>query len=247
MPALHLLGTGSAVCDPHRTATMLALEWEDKSFLIDCGGDLYQRALMAGLDESGIEGLLLTHEHPDHISGFPLFMERLWLGGRTRPIRVYGIEPALEQARRLLAAFDTSGWTLPEVIWSEFPSTEGAEVISDETWRVTAAPGVHGVPVSGFRFRHRPTDTILVYSCDTEPCASIAALAAGCHILVHEATGEVAGHSSLAQAVSVAEEAGAAHLILVHLPRGIAPEDLKPWEDSAAEIVLGEELDRFEF
>ena len=97
MARLHLLGTGATVSDPHRTTTMLALEGERSLVVIDCGGDVVQRMVASGLDPGRITALIVTHEHADHVSGFPLMMERLWLYGRRRPLDVYGIAPAVAQ------------------------------------------------------------------------------------------------------------------------------------------------------
>ena len=134
MPTLHLLGTGAALSDPHRTTTMLAFADENSTLVVDCGGDVVQRLLAAGIDLTTIEALILTHEHIDHVGGFPLFMEKIWLAGRRTPIPVYGIEPALDQARRCFATFDTSRWKgLPDVHWISFPAEPDALVLTDIT------------------------------------------------------------------------------------------------------------------
>ena len=98
MPTLHLLGTGAAFSDPSRTVTMLAFESGGSVVVVDCGGDVVQRLLTAGIGPDQVEALIVTHEHADHAGGFPLFMEKIWVGGRRRPIPVYGIAPALAQA-----------------------------------------------------------------------------------------------------------------------------------------------------
>jgi ribonuclease Z len=54
---------------------MLALSSEESLVLIDCGGDVVQRVFAAGLDLQRLSGLMLTHEHPDHVTGFPLFLQ----------------------------------------------------------------------------------------------------------------------------------------------------------------------------
>jgi ribonuclease Z len=226
---------------------MLALEDAGRSILIDCGGDLFQRALLAGLDPDGIDGLIITHEHPDHVGGFALFMLRIWQAGRSRPLPVYGIERALHQARRLLGSFATDGWTLPEIQWVEIESAEAASVLTSDQWSITATPGIHSVPVVGLRCQHVDSGFVITYSCDTEPCPAIDSLAKGADFLVHEATGEGRGHTSAAQAVDVAKRAGCPQLVLVHLPRGLDREDIGRLETSGVQVVMGEELDRFEF
>src|SRR5690606_16896017 len=164
MPILHLLGTGAALSTPDRTTTMLAVEGESV-IVIDCGGDVIQRLLAAEVALERIRLLVLTHEHPDHVGGFPLFMEKLWLSGRREPIPVAGPAAALDQARRVFAAFNTSGWRgMPEIRWCEVPLEEGTEVWADDEWSVKASPGKHGVPVIGVRIADAGGRRVITYS-----------------------------------------------------------------------------------
>ncbi|MFW5955235.1 MAG: MBL fold metallo-hydrolase, partial [Rhodothermales bacterium] len=178
MATLHLLGTGAAVSEPHRTTTMLAVSDALSSILIDCGGDVLQRAAASGIRFDSIDALIITHEHPDHVSGFPLFMEKIWLDGRRRPIDVYGIEPAIEQARKIFSAFNTSGWKdLPEIRWHEVPYGEDARVLENESWTISASPAKHAVPTIGLRIASHTSRGVVAYSCDTEPSDIITRLA----------------------------------------------------------------------
>jgi ribonuclease Z len=243
---LYLLGTGGAVSDPHRTTTMLALSDGDSTLAVDCGGDLVQRMLAAGIDLDTLDGLIVTHEHPDHVSGFPLFMEKLWLTGRDRPIPIYGIAPALAQARTLWEAFDTSGWDVPEIQWREVAHEPGADVVKSDAWHVTAAPVDHAVPTIGLRFEHA-SGRVVAYSCDTAPTERVVELAREVGILVHEATGHQPGvHSSVEEAAEIAAKAAAHRLLLVHLPPGLSHEDLEAGRRWHSEMELGEELGVYE-
>lgn len=218
MALLHLLGTGAALSDASRTTTMLALESESV-VVIDCGADAVQRLLAADVDLDRIALLILTHEHPDHVAGFPLFMEKIWLAQRRRPLPVRGPKPALDQTRKIFSAFNTSGWKgLPKIEWQEIEMREGAQVWEDDAWRITASPGTHSVPVIGIRAEDLKGGGTAVYSADTERADSIARLAQGATILVHEATGDFKGHASAAQAAELARSAGAQRLVLVHIP-----------------------------
>ena len=222
MATLYLLGTGAAVSDPHRTTTMLAVENDGHVLLIDCGGDALQRLEASGGDPRKIEALIVTHEHPDHVSGFPLLMEKLWLYGRRQPFDVFGIRPAIEQAARAHDSFDTSSWPeYPEIHYQEVEHSPGAVVLDNGRWLVSATPGDHAVPVVGLRIEARGAGTV-AYSCDTSRSQQITRLARGADILVHEATGSGPGHSSAGDAAQVAQEASVGRLLLVHLP----PENL---------------------
>ncbi len=248
MPTLHLLGTGAALSDPHRTTTMLAFSDGESAIVLDCGGDVVQRLLQAGISLGTIDALIVTHEHADHVSGFPLLMEKLWLAGRRRPLPVYGIAPALDQARRTFETFDTSGWDgLPEIAWQEVEHEEDASVLETDRWRITASPGEHSKPVIGLRVESGATGRAVAYSCDTAPSKSITRLARDADILVHEATGEGPGHSSAEQAAQIAAQAGAHRLLLVHLPPGLQDADLDAARQRLTHTELGEELGTYEF
>lgn len=227
---------------------MLAVTDGRSSVVVDCGGDVLQRVMAAGIEVDTIDALIVTHEHPDHVGGFPLFMEKIWLSDRHRPIPVYGISTAIGQAQRSFEAFDTSSWTgMPEIQWHEIPLEEGARVLDGEAWHVTASPGVHGIPVIGLRFSHGQSPASVTYSCDTRPADSIMRLARGTDILVHEATGEGPWHSSPEEAARIAAQAEANKLILVHLSPGCTERNLEKARAVFAETYLGEELGRYEF
>jgi len=246
MAVLHLLGTGAAASDASRTTTMLAVEDAGSVVLIDCGGDVVQRALACGIDPDAIDALVVTHEHPDHAGGFALFMVRIWLLGRKRPIAVIGIAPALRQARRVLEAFDTGGWDLPAIEWRTVEHAPGAEVLRDGRWRITAAPGVHPVPTIGLRVE-TAGGGVMAYSCDTERTAAIVELARGAELLVHEATGAFPGHASNEDAAQVAREAGARRLVLVHLPPGVHDGQLAAARAIFPLVEFGEDGARYDF
>jgi ribonuclease Z len=219
MPTVHFLGTGSAVTDPYRTTTMLAFSTPGSAVIVDCGGDVVQRIQQAGIPLKEIAAIIITHEHPDHVSGFALMMQKLWLAGRRVPLPVHGIAPALAQARRCFDAFDTSGWDgLPEILWRELPHTPGADILEDIHWRITATPSLHGVPSIAVRVQHRDTGAACVYSCDTAPSEAVAKFARGAQLLVHEATGSHPGHSTACDAAHIAAAAKVDALYLVHLP-----------------------------
>ena len=245
---LHLLGTGAPASDPHRTTTMVAFSTESDAVLVDCGGDVLQRAMQAGIPVENIRAVILTHEHPDHVGGWALLLEKVWLHGRSEPIPVFGPVSALDQADRNFASYNTERWDgLPEVQWNEVALEEGVEFLTVGSLRFTASPGSHGVPCMAVRVDNGDTGGAVCYSSDTRPCAAITKLASGCDILVHEASGDNPVHSTAEEAASVAKDAGCGRLVLVHLPSGMTDADLVAARSDFAATELGEELGKYTF
>ena len=251
MAELILLGSGAALTDGSREPTQLALVGEHSTVLVDCGANPLRQLQRAGVPLASVERLFLTHSHPDHIAGFPLLMEMLWLSGRRHPLPVHGPADALDVARRVFAQWDTRRWTgLPEIHWHEVPPEPGVEVAVGTDFRLTAAPGVHSVPVIAIRAEDLTSGGSLVYGADGEASPGVLALARGCDLLVLEATGHHPGHSTAAASAALAAEARARRLVLVHLAP--SENDLETQRREAKALFSGPvhldaDLDRFVF
>ncbi|MEM8599484.1 MAG: MBL fold metallo-hydrolase [Bacteroidota bacterium] len=228
---------------------MLAVEDGPELHVIDCGGDVVQRMLMAGLYADDLRALYLTHAHPDHIAGFPLFIEKVWLMGRRAPIPVYGPAHALDAARRLFSVFDTSSWEgLPECAWYPIVMEPNTPVLTTGRFQVTATPTVHPLPTVALRFDARRTGTSMTYSCDTAPSDAVCALASGTTLFVHEANGVVPGvHSSVEEATTCAKTAEAERLVLIHLPPLVDDATMNAGRSIFPNTVLGTDGARYEF
>lgn len=214
---VHLLGTGASLNYGRRLTTMLAVEHGEDVLLVDCGSNVAQALSVAGLALEAVRALIVTHEHLDHTSSFPLLVQQLRLAGRTEPLHVYGPEPAIDLVRRMLGQYDTSGWEVSlEIVYHPVPLDPGIPIPIPLDLTLTAAPGRHSKPILGLRVE-APDGGVLAYSADTEPAPEIIALARDADLLIHEATGDHAGHSTGADAGRVASEAGVDTLALVHL------------------------------
>jgi ribonuclease Z len=89
-------------------------------------------------------------------------------------------------------------------------------VLDNDDFRITSYPVKHYIPTIGLRIEVKSSGKVIGYSCDTEPIPQIVDIGRNADILLHEAAGEAAGHSSAAQAGEIATEAGAKKLVLVH-------------------------------
>lgn len=226
---------------------MLAFSDDDHpsaSLLVDCGGDALQRWQAVGGALRDVAGLILTHRHPDHISGLPLLMEKLWLSDHEGDLPICGYPATLDQATRCMEAFApvTTGWEgMLELVPHEVESEPGAAVWTDAPWHITSAPVSHGdTPTFGLRVEHE-RGAVVAYSCDTAPCDAVVELARDADMLIHEANGAGPGHSSMVEAADIARAAGVDRLVLVHLPPGLKQELLEAARNVFPETTLGVE------
>jgi ribonuclease Z len=220
MPKLMFLGTAAAVADEKHENTHLAIVTDKRLLLIDCPGNPVVRMKQMGIDLTHrLTDLLLTHFHPDHVSGFPLLIQTLWLLGRNEPLHIYGLDFTIHQAHRLINLYDWETWTdLFPLIYHNIPEEERFMALDGEDLRLYTSPASHYLPTLATRVELLSGQYSLAYSCDTRPFPAVTRLAEGVDTLIHEATGAHTGHSSAGQAGEVAREAGAKSLYLIHYP-----------------------------
>lgn len=214
-----ILGSASAVPDSEHENTHILVEAGSRAVLVDCPGTPTVRLSQAGVDYQRLTDIILTHFHPDHVSGFASLLMSLWLVGRKDPISVYGLRESIENAQKMLDLYTWNDWpNFYPVNFVIIPDQEHAPVIDDLDLRVFASPVEHLVPTIGLRFEFLGSGRVMAYSCDTEPSQIVRRLADGADVLIHEATGGSHGHTSPEQAGEIATQAGARSLYLIHYP-----------------------------
>jgi ribonuclease Z len=217
---LTFLGSAAAVPAIGHDNTYIAVEAEPSVLLIDCAGSPLQKLQLAGLDPAQLGHVLLTHRHPDHIYGFPSLMLGLWLLGCQTPLQVLGEAGGLRSAQSLLGAFHAEkewrGFCPP--LYRELDLRQESVALDLPDLLLTVAPTKHLVPSMAVKIMNKATGCAVVYSSDTAPCDTLLRLARGADVLLHEAAGAEYGHSSAAQAGSMAQRAGVGKLYLIHYP-----------------------------
>lgn len=221
MPKLIFLGTANAIPDETHENTHMVLVGENRTVLIDCVTSPILRLKKAGVDFNNLTDLVLTHFHPDHVSGVPQLLMNMWLMGRRKPLNIYGLHYTLDRMEDLMGFYGWAEW--PDffpVAFYRLPAQEMMTVMECDEFRIFASPVRHMIPAIGLRIEFPKQSKVMAYSCDTEPCAQVIRLAEGTDVLIHEASGTLIGHSSAAQAGDVARQAEAGSLYLIHYPTG---------------------------
>jgi ribonuclease Z len=244
-----ILGTASAIPDSKHENTHLAVVGKETT-LIDCVGTPTVRLRLAGIDLANIHDLVVTHFHPDHVSGVPLLLMNLWLLGRQEPFRIYGLHHCLDRLENMMASYQWENW--PEffpVAFHRLPERTGVTVLEKADYRILSSPVKHMVPTIGLRIEGQSGERAVAYSCDTEPTPSVVKLASRGEVLIHEASGGGVGHSTAEQAGAVASEAGVRRLLLIHFPTsGVDLSQLvvEAKRTFSGEVALAEDLMQIE-
>jgi len=221
MAKLIILGSSNAVSSEGSENTHMVLVGEERIVMIDCVNNPIHRLAKAGVDLMDVTDLILTHFHPDHVSGVPLLLMDMWLRGRKSLINIYGLHYTVDRMEQLMGMYSWENW--PDffpVAFHRLPSIERSLLLDCAEFKINSSPVRHLIPTIGLRFDFRSNNEALAYSCDTEPCEEVVRLADGVNVLIHEASGAALGHSSAGQAGQIASRAEVGKLLLIHYPTG---------------------------
>jgi len=221
VPKVVILGSSNAVPSKDHENTHLVIIGEERTILVDCVSTPIVRLEQAGVDFNDLTDIVITHFHPDHVSGVPLLLMDMWLMGRTKPINIYGLHYTMDRLEDLMGFYGWAEWPhFFPVGFYRLPEAEMAHVLECSEFKIYSSPVHHMIPTIGLRVECRRLDKVLAYSCDTEPCEQTVRLAEGADILIHEAGGASFGHSSAEQAGEIATTAEVGKLYLIHYPTG---------------------------
>jgi len=239
MPELIILGSAAAIPNLEHDNSHMLIRTATGVVLIDCGTAPMLRLERLGIPMGDVSDIILTHFHPDHISGLPLLLMSMWLEGRRQVLRIYGLHHCLKRVEDLMDFYQWGDW--PDffpVAFHRLPENEGVMVLEQGDVSINCSPVRHVIPTIGLRVEAKSTGKVIAYSCDTEPCQAVINLGQGADMLFHEASGESVGHSSAAQAGAIARDAGVDSLYLIHYPVGDS--DMAKLVDEARAVFSGD-------
>jgi ribonuclease Z len=221
MPKVIILGASNAIPTAEAENSHFAVVGGQRMVLVDTASNPVIRLDQAGLDFNNLTDVILTHFHPDHVSGLPLLLMDMWLMGRRDPINIYGLHHTIDRVEQLMGLYGWSEW--PDffpVVFYRLPASELTPVLDCRDFKISASPVHHMIPTIGLRIEFGMSGKVLAYSCDTEPCDEVVRLSEGADVLIHEAAGGSVGHSSASQAGRIASRAEVGELLLIHYATG---------------------------
>src|SRR3954468_20302808 len=95
--ALKCFGVGDGWRCADRNHSSFLYRFGQTNFLVDCGEPLSRSYKTSGLSYDAFDRIFISHLHSDHTGGFFMFLQGLWLEGRTKALPVHmptdGIKP----------------------------------------------------------------------------------------------------------------------------------------------------------
>lgn len=92
-----ILGSGAGDATAMRSCAGYVLSFDEKLFLFDCGSGVTSAFLRSGFDPLDVEAIFISHMHADHVCDLPLFIQKMHLLKRRKPLPIYmptgGIRP----------------------------------------------------------------------------------------------------------------------------------------------------------
>ncbi|HEX2196971.1 MAG TPA: MBL fold metallo-hydrolase [Actinomycetota bacterium] len=208
---LTVLGTSARFATPARACSGYLLEVDGHRLWLDAGAGTW-RNLLACCAYDEIEGVVITHRHPDHATDVFQLEHALLYGprGPQPPMPLWAPAETLEALTgfKELDAFDAF-------------AVAGGDSIEFAGATVRFVAMAHPPETVGVRVE--TADGVLAYSADSGEEADFGALAGGADLFVCEASNQDSdeiweGHLRASQAGRIATGVGARHLVLSHLP-----------------------------
>lgn len=241
---IDVLGSGGAVPTADRDTTSLLIGAADGYSLLECPGGIVHKLARRGRRPVDLRRLILSHDHVDHVYGFPHLMHALAIAGERDPIEVAAPAQCLQTVRAMIATHRLDRSHYPPTREIEIPLIEGFEFPERGAVRIRCSPAHHGRDTVSVRFDGAAAS--LCYSADTQPCAELVRLAQGADVLLHDCAGPhrlgerfADSHASAREAGQVAAAAGVDRLVLLHIGVG-EPTLVEECLREAAEAFGGE-------
>lgn len=231
---LTVLGCSGSVPGPESAASGYLVRAGNTSVVLDLGNGTFG-ALQRYLDPLDLDGLILSHLHPDHCADISALTVYRRYHPHPTPRDLLPVYGPPDTAERLIAAYapnvDERNRTDLSDLY-EFRSYGGGTARIGPLG-VLAARVEHSCEAYAVRVSH--AGRALVYSGDTGPCPQLVELATGADVLLAEASwpdqpdNPRGVHLSGREAGEAAAAAGVGRLLITHVP---------PW--TSTEQVLTE-------
>lgn len=226
-----LTGTGSIWTEPNGASVLI-----DDNIMIDFPGGLCKALRRMGTDPFGIDTVLITHMHGDHVLEVPVWaLDRVKHGAAEQSSRICATREQAEGLRKLMTlSFDSS--LREEAVSRQFQFVTD-DCFSAGRYQVQRIPVSHGsLPAFGYEIRDGK-NTVSV-SGDTCLCDGLLQMAADSDLLICEVSLPEGNekHMGVPEVVKLAREYPQLKIVTTHM--GDAARKMLEKED-VGNLVIG--------
>lgn len=82
-------GTGSGKTSLNRFHSSFIIDNTNYKLLVDAGDSVSRALIKSEIDINGINGIIITHFHPDHICGLPSLLIQMKMLKRVNPLKIF--------------------------------------------------------------------------------------------------------------------------------------------------------------
>lgn len=245
---LIVLGSGTSIPLSYRASPSVMLNIDGDILLLDMGPGTLRQLARAGINNSSIDHVLLSHFHPDHTADLVHFLfvtRNPNIFNNRKPFIISGSGGLKELIANLRRAYPR--WLeIPEDIMTieEFSNFETTDTHYTK-YTVHTYPVEHTESSLAYRIEDRNGKNI-VYAGDTGFDEGISAFASGTDLLILECSlpENSEGHLTPAQAGHLAALSGARKLLLVHFYPEVLSTDItgECRKNYNGELILGRDM-----
>jgi ribonuclease BN (tRNA processing enzyme) len=214
---LVFVGTGEAI-DPALPNTSL-LYCGARTLLLDCGYAVPHAFWAISSDVDLLDGVWISHGHADHCFGLPALLLWMRLGGRKRPLTIFGGPGSRARLEQILELGYPGSYASHKCYAIEYVELEPSVTGSFGPLELRIAASAHSIVNYALRI-DAPGLRSVMYSGDGAETPGTRALARGVSVLVHECffsrRPSERKHGDLESCVDLALHAGVESLALLH-------------------------------
>jgi ribonuclease BN (tRNA processing enzyme) len=179
---LTFLGTGAAMPTGERFQTGLLLEDGPRRLLVDCGSGVLHRLARTEVGYEGIDTLLLTHHHLDHVSDLLALLKAKWLAG-DESLTIAGPPGTEELVTGLLDVHEY----MQDRLDLRFRELDTDDEYTIAGFDIEAMETRHSMQCFAYRFTPAgETGPVFAFSGDSEAFTDLVEFADGAAVFVHD-------------------------------------------------------------
>ncbi len=219
--SVRFLGSGDAFGSGGRLQACIHVDFDGRSYLLDCGASSLVAMKKAGVETSRLEAVVLSHLHGDHFGGIPfLLLNEQLIAKRSKPLLIAGPPGLVERIPAAMEVLFPGSSTMKRgfaVAFSELAERTATPV---EALKVTAYPVIHASGAPAYALRIECGGKIISYSGDTEWTDALYEAAAGADLFVSEAffwEKKMRFHLDYRTVMEHREKLGCRRIVLTHM------------------------------